>query len=371
MLIPAHFTQIIKLIKICYKVIVGDYNIDKYVKETSLCSKAENGAVRCFACAHKCKISQYGRGICGVRFNDNGKLMVPFGYVSGLGIDPVEKKPFYHFLPGELAVSFGMLGCNFRCEFCQNFTISQVIKDKNIPLPMVEKISAAGIVQYTKKTNCRFITSTYNEPFVTVEWAQDIFEKAKKENIYCGFVSNGFASRESLKFIAPFMDACNVDLKSFNDANYHRVMGGKLKPVLDTIVGLKELGIWVEVITLVIPGFNDTDDELKQISSFVAKVSKDIPWHVTAFYPAYKWTDKMPTPLETLIRAVNIGKAEGLKFIYAGNITGHDYESTRCPKCRTLLIKRQGFMVAENKLRIENKKARCFDCKTEIAGVWG
>lgn len=350
---------------------MSKFEIDNFAKETKLCHKLGNSAVKCLACGHRCEIVRGGRGICGIRFNSGGRLMVPFGYTGGLGVDPVEKKPFYHFLPGERVVSFGMLGCNFKCDFCQNFTISQVIKDKNIPIPTVEQITADDIVEYTKRADSCFITSTYNEPFITVEWAKEIFQKAKKENIYCGFVSNGFASGESIEFIAPYLDACNVDLKSFNDANYRRVMGGNLKPVLNTIVKLRQLNIWVEVITLIIPGFNDSDGELKQMAKFIAGVSKDIPWHVTAFYPAYKWMDKKPTPLRTLLRAVDIGKSEGIKFIYAGNVTGHDYESTHCPACKTLLIEREGFMVKENKLICENEKAQCFKCKTKISGVWG
>ncbi|HUT85845.1 MAG TPA: AmmeMemoRadiSam system radical SAM enzyme [Elusimicrobiales bacterium] len=348
----------------------ANYEIDKYVRKTNLCKKLSQDRVKCLACAHQCTINKEMRGICAVRINKDGNLMAPYGYVSGLGVDPIEKKPFFHFLPSEPAVSFGMFGCNFRCEFCQNYTISQVIKDKDIKPSSPERISSDKIIDYAKKTKSRIITSTYNEPFITIEWAREIFQKAKKQNMYCCFVSNGFASEASLKYIAPLLDACNVDLKTFSDENYSRVTGGRLKPVLDTIIRLKETGIWTEVITLVIRGFNDSDDELNHIAKFIAGVSKDIPWHVTAFYPAYKWLDREPTEMSDLKRAYEIGKANGLNYVYAGNITGHDFENTYCPKCKSLLVKRSGFGVLENKLMTADSKAKCFKCNTQIPGVW-
>jgi pyruvate formate lyase activating enzyme len=257
-----------------------------------LVEKKEDGVVGCLACAHRCVIKPGGRGICKVRFNREGELLVPWGYVAGLNADPIEKKPFAHFLPGETALTFGMLGCNFACDFCQNWVSSQTLRDpaSEESGAFVQKIEPEEIIAYARRSHAAVIASSYNEPLITTEWAMDIFTLAKKEGLRTVYVSNGFATPEVLKALKPCLDGFKVDLKSMQAHNY-RQMGGKLQPVLDSIKLAKELGLWVEVVTLVILGYNDSTEELWEAARFLVSVSADIPWHVTAFHPMYKRLD--------------------------------------------------------------------------------
>lgn len=327
----------------------------------------EDGKVRCLACGHGCVIAEGSSGICRVRFNRAGRLYAPYGYTAGLAADPIEKKPFFHVLPGARALSFGMLGCNFSCRFCQNWISSQALRDPEAGAG-VRECAPEDLVEEALQARCQVVVSTYNEPLITSEWAAAVFRKAKAAGLRCGFVSNGHASRGALDYLRPCLDFYKVDLKCFDEGRYRQVMGGSLKHVLRTISDLAGMGVWVEVVTLVIPGFNDSDPELKAIAGFIKGVSPDIPWHVTAYHPDFKMADSRPTPPETLERAAAIGKAAGLRFVYAGNLPGEtkDLEDTFCPSCRTRLIERRGFRVLSNRL----KNGSCPDCKAVVPGVW-
>ncbi len=324
------------------------------------------GRVRCVACAHRCLIGDGKEGVCRVRFNEGGTIKAPAGYVAGLAVDPIEKKPFYHAFPGRDALSFGMLGCDFHCSYCQNWVSSQTLRDSHATAGPVrvdpERIVAAGVDH-----GVPVIVSTYNEPLITADWATQIFKSAKEARITCGFVSNGYATPEVIEYIRPYVDLYKVDLKSFEDRDYRR-LGGTLKAVLNTIALLHEKGFWVEVVTLVVPGFNDSDDEITKMASFIASVSPDIPWHVTAFRPDYKMNDRPRTRAESLVRVCEIGKAAGLRYVYPGNAAGGvgDLENTRCHACNETLIKRRGFIVEDNRM----KGNSCPDCNAIIPGVW-
>ncbi len=322
--------------------------------------------IRCLACGHRCSIQPGRSGVCRVRFNDSGELRVPAGYVAGVQIDPIEKKPFYHAYPARDAVSFGMLGCDLHCGYCQNWVTSQALRDDSA-VARPSFVDPERLVGAAVKNNTPVIVSTYNEPLITADWAVEIFKLARAEGIVCGFISNGNATPEVLEFIRPYVDLYKVDLKSFDDRNY-RKLGGILGNVLETIKLLVKMDFWVEVVTLIVPGFNDGDDELKQIADFLAGVSIDIPWHVTAFHPDYKMSDPPRTPVSTLIRAYDLGKAAGLRYVYPGNITGAvgKRENTYCPTCDKLLIKRRGFVVEENRM----KGSACPFCNETIPGVW-
>ena len=332
----------------------------------SLILRGEGGSVRCFACGHRCLVKPGRPGVCRVRFNVDGELRVPAGYVAGVQVDPIEKKPFFHAYPARNALSFGMLGCDLHCGYCQNWITSQVLRDDQAT-SRPQFASAERLVRLAVESRVPVMVSTYNEPLITAEWAVEIFKLARAEGIVCGFVSNGNGTPQVLEYLRPYVDLYKVDLKSFNDRSY-RELGGVLQNVLDTIRLLKEMEYWVGVVTLTIPGFNDGDDELKQIADFLVSVSTDIPWHVTAFHPDYKMTEPARTPAETLIRAYDIGKAAGLKFVYPGNTHGGvgDRENTYCPACDALLIRRTGFVVHENRI----KDGKCPSCKAIIPGIW-
>lgn len=322
--------------------------------------------VRCAACAHRCRIQPGQRGICRMRHNREGILYVPSGYVAGLQVDPVEKKPFYHVLPGCRALSFGMLGCNFHCHFCQNWFSSQTLRDASA-LAGFEACPADTMIERALDTESDAIISTYNEPLITPEWSFSIFEKAKRHGLLCGFVSNGYATPEVLEFLRPVTDLYKVDLKCFSEEGY-RSLGGGLKPVLESFERLIQLGFWVEVVTLVVPGFNDTPGELRQMAAYIASLSRDIPWHVTAFYPTYKAREHSPTTGTHLERAWNAGKEAGLHYVYAGNMAGKmgDRENTACPACGCVVVRRKGFAVLQNLVQ----NGRCPQCNSPLAGRW-
>jgi pyruvate formate lyase activating enzyme len=338
----------------------------RLTREGDLYERLPNDRVRCFACGHRCLIPPGHEGICRVRFNEAGTLRVPFGYVGALQLDPVEKKPFFHALPGAAALSFGMLGCDFHCGYCQNWLTSQALRDRNA-VSMPETVSPADLVGLARKHRARIITSTYNEPLITSEWAVAVFKEAKAAGLVCSYVSNGNGTPEVLDYIKPWVSLYKVDLKSFRDRHY-RELGGTLDRVLWTIRALHEQGFWLEIVTLVITGFNDSDEELQDIAGFLASVSPDIPWHVTAFHPDYKMTDPPRTTAETLMRAADIGDRAGLRFVYAGNLPGYvkNRENTYCPGCQALLVERYGFSVRQNRLA----DGRCPDCGRALPGVW-
>lgn len=344
--------------------------LDTLARPGSLFESLEKKDVRCQACAHRCLIHPGRRGICGVRFNADGTLMVPGGYVAGAQMDPIEKKPFSHFLPGSQVLTFGMLGCNFHCSFCQNWQSSQVLRDPcaDPSIDFIHKVSAEKLVSLAVDGGAEAIASSYNEPLITAEWAAEVFQHAKKRGLKTAMVSNGFATPETLTFIRPWLDALKVDLKSMQDAEY-RKMGGRLQPVLDTIKLARELGLWVEVVTLVIPALNDSNEELWEAGRFMASLSADIPWHVNGYHPDYQMQDAPPTSAETLQRSAEIGQEAGLHYVYAGNLPGRvgSLEDTHCPKCTELLIQRRGYRVLQN---LVTPESTCPFCGEKIAGVF-
>ena len=322
--------------------------------------------LHCYACGHNCRIPPGADGICKVRRNEEGILRVPRGYVGALQCDPIEKKPFFHVLPGSDALSFGMLGCDYHCGYCQNWITSQALRDADAVAPITE-VSASRLVDLAAQRDARLVASTYNEPLITSEWAVEVFREAKARGFLTGYISNGNGTRRVLEYLRPHTDLYKVDLKSFRQQRY-RELGGVLKAVLETIESLVELGFWVEIVTLVVPGFNDSADELGEIARFLAGVSPDIPWHITAFHQDYKMTDPDNTPVSTLLRAVEIGRSHGLKFVYAGNLPGRvgDAENTCCPGCGALLIQRTGYTILSNRLA----GSCCPDCGLRIPGIW-
>ncbi|HEU4401700.1 MAG TPA: AmmeMemoRadiSam system radical SAM enzyme [Candidatus Polarisedimenticolia bacterium] len=336
-------------------------------REGELYEKLPEKAVRCVSCGHRCFIPEGRAGICKVRYNDGGTLRVPWGYVGALQCDPVEKKPFFHALPGALALSFGMLGCDFHCGYCQNWVTSQAIRDpKAVAMP--QKMTPGDLVALAQRHGAPIIASTYNEPLITSEWAIAVLRAAREKGLLGAYISNGNGTEQVLDFIRPYVSLYKVDLKSFRDRNY-RALGGTLRNVLDTIGMLRRKGFWLEIVTLVIPGFNDSTEELTDIARFLAGLSPDIPWHVTAFHKDYRMTDPDDTPVRTLLRAAEIGRAEGLRYVYAGNLPGRvgDWESTRCPACGAMLIERAGYRILENRL---TRGGACPDCASPIPGVW-
>ena len=341
--------------------------IHENVREGELYETLDRNWVRCFACGHCCKIPDGQPGVCKVRYNQGGTLFVPWGYVGGIQCDPIEKKPFFHAHPGALAYSFGMLGCDLHCAYCQNWVTSQALRDPAAAVgPM--HVTPANLVLDAVRQGGRVIVSTYNEPLITSEWAMAVFKEARAAGLLTGFVSNGNGTTQVLEYVRPWVDLYKVDLKSFDDRHY-RQLGGRLQPILDTIRQLHEMGFWLEIVTLVIPGFNDSDDELTRLAGFLASVSPDIPWHVTAFHKDYKMTDPENTSAETLMRAAEIGKRAGLRYAYAGNLPGivGDWENTRCPQCRQLLIERNGYLITSYHL---TPQGCCPSCGTSIPGRW-
>jgi pyruvate formate lyase activating enzyme len=333
----------------------------------SLCERLPDRAVRCVACGHRCYIPEGRPGICKVRFNQNGTLQVPWGYTVALQCDPIEKKPFFHALPGTPALSFGMLGCDYHCSYCQNWVTSQALRDPRA-IASPTSITPQALVDLAVRCKAPILASTYNEPLITSEWALAVFEAAHEKGIVGAYISNGNGTEEVLDYIRPYVPLYKVDLKSFRDRSY-RDLGGTLKNVLDTIVALHRKGFWVEIVTLIVPGFNDSEAEVRDIARFIRGVSSDIPWHVTAFHKDYRMTDPDDTPVRTLMRSAQIGVDEGLHYVYAGNLPGRvgHLENTRCPGCATTLIARTGFRVSAYRI---TGAGTCPDCGAVIAGYW-
>ena len=327
----------------------------------------ENRKVRCVACGHRCVILEGLDGICRVRSNRDGILRVPHGYVGGLAVDPIEKKPFFHVLPGCDALSFGMLGCDLHCGYCQNWLTSQSLRDPDA-LGRPTDIKASRIVEMARRSGAPVIVSTYNEPLITAEWAMEVFRPAAEQGILCGFVSNGNATPEVLDYLRPATTLFKVDLKGFSKENY-RILGGRLSTVLDSITAIHEAGFWLEVVTLVVPGFNDSEEELRGIGEFLAGVHQDIPWHVTAFHGDYRMKDRRNTTMADLRKARSIGLDAGLRYVYAGNCAGkgEGAEDTGCHGCRSTLIRRDGFRVLQSRIGADGS---CPDCGVRIPGIW-
>ena len=341
--------------------------LDQNVREGALYETIDRNRIRCYACGHCCPISDGQVGVCKVRFNVGGKLFVPWGYVGGVQCDPIEKKPFFHAYPGALAYSFGMLGCDLHCAYCQNWVTSQALRDPNAVSPPLQA-SPEALVRDAVRQGAKVLVSTYNEPLITSEWAVAVFQEARKAGLVTGFVSNGNGTPRVLEYLRPWVDLYKVDLKSFDDRHY-RELGGRLQPILDTIRQLYSMGLWVEIVTLLIPGFNDSDDELRRLTEFVASVSPDMPWHVTAFHQDYKMTSPHDTRPQDLLRAIEIGKRSGLRYVYAGNLPGMvgGSEDTRCHSCGTTLIRRYSYLVEDYRLTPDGG---CPDCGAPVPGRW-
>jgi pyruvate formate lyase activating enzyme len=337
-------------------------------QEGELYDVLPDGRLQCQACGHCCPLPIGAIGVCKVRFNRDGRLMVPWGYVGGVQCDPIEKKPFFHAHPGALAYSFGMLGCDLHCGYCQNWVTSQALRDPAAVSPPL-LVSPADLVRDALRQQARAMVSTYNEPLITSEWAVAVFKEARAAGLMTAYVSNGNGTPRVLEYIRPWVDLYKVDLKSFDDRHY-RELGGRLAPILDTIRRLHAMAFWVEFVTLLIPGFNDSRDELTRLTEFLASVSPDIPWHVTAFHGDYKMTSPQNTTADMLAAAAAIGRANGLRFVYAGNLPGQvgDLEDTRCAACDTLLISRYGYHIRSYQLTADG---RCPSCAAAVPGRWG
>lgn len=341
--------------------------LDTSVRPGEILEPAKDGAVRCLACGHRCLIRPGRRGICKVRFNADGTLLVPFGYVAGLQSDPVEKKPFFHVHPGSDALTFGMLGCDLHCGYCQNWVTSQALRDDRAGAQPTF-ISPEEIVELARHHSARVVASSYNEPLITAEWAGEVFRRAKDAGLTTAFVSNGNATPEVLDYLRPLTDCYKIDLKSMSGRSY-RKLGGVLENVLETIRMTHERGFWVEVVTLVVPRFNDDPDELRRAADFIVSVSPDIPWHVTAFHSDYKMQDNPSTRVDTLLQACEIGRDAGLRFVYAGNLPGRvgTWEHTSCPNCGDLVIERYGFVIRRQRLGPDGS---CPSCGGRVPGIW-
>ena len=322
--------------------------------------------VKCNLCAHHCTIALGQRGLCRVRENRDGELYsLVYGQLVAENIDPIEKKPLFHFCPGSLSYSISTRGCNFRCRHCQNSSISQVVKDDD-PTRFCRKRSPEEVVAKAAAAGCRSISYTYVEPTIFFEFAYDCCALAAQQGIGNVFVSNGYMSEEATRLLAPLLDGINIDVKSFRDDFYRQVCGARLKPVLETVELMHSLGVLVEVTTLIIPGLNDSDEELRDIASFLASIDCAIPWHVTAFHPTFKMVDRGPTPAPTLLKAREIGEEAGLNFVYQGNIPGSGGENTCCPGCGREVILRRGFAIIDNQL----DAGTCRYCATHLHGIW-
>ena len=332
--------------------------------EAILYDKLADDRVQCNLCAHRCKIGDGHFGICQVRENQGGKLYThAYGNLVAEHVDPIEKKPLYHFLPGSSAYSIAAPGCNFRCDWCQNWQISQIPREKHIPDRGI--VSPESIVSKAIRNSCKSIAYTYTEPTIFFEYAQDVSMIAHEHGINNVYVSNGFMSAEMLKQAAPFMDAANVDLKAFQDKTYRTLMGGRLEPVLETCRFMKALGIWLEVTTLLVPGINDESKEIGEMAQFIAEdLGVETPWHISRFYPQYKMRDRGPTEAIKLDEAVRIGKKAGLKYIYLGNISGPS--NTYCKTCGHELISRYGYTTQCLGL---DRSGHCNSCGGRFDGV--
>jgi pyruvate formate lyase activating enzyme len=332
-------------------------------REAMLYESLDNSLARCGLCAHRCAIKPGRKGICGVRENEGG-VVYTLVYAEAIAahVDPIEKKPIYHFLPGTRSFSIATVGCNFHCRFCQNSDISQAPRED--ARLRGEEFPPAEVVAAAKRHACDSIAYTYTEPTVFFEYAYDASKLAHEEGIKNIFVTNGYMTLEALDEINPYLDAANVDLKSFDDAFYRRLCGARLQPVLDTIQAMYEHGVWVEVTTLLIPGMNDGDEELTRIAQFIAGVDMDMPWHVSRFTPRYRMQDKPGTPLDSIHRAVEIGREAGLKYVYAGNVPGDMCENTLCPSCGAVAIGRIGYSTV-----ISLAGDKCASCGQQLAVV--
>ncbi len=335
------------------------------MKEAMVYERLDGANVRCHLCGHACTIRDGQRGICAVRENQGGVLYsLVYGKVISMNVDPIEKKPLFHVLPGSTSLSIATVGCNFRCKHCQNYEISQYPRERKFSIPGRD-VTPEDIAEAALQNRCESISYTYTEPTIFFEYAYDCSRLAREKDLKNIFVSNGYTGPEAARLIAPYLTADNIDLKG-SDTFYRDICGARLAPVKETIRLMKESGVWVEVTTLIIPDLNDSEKDLSDIAEFIASVDRAIPWHVSQFHPAYLLTDKPVTPVATLRRATEIGRKAGLKYVYEGNVPGQGGENTLCPSCGETLITRFGYRILENRLN----DGRCPKCATVIEGIW-
>jgi pyruvate formate lyase activating enzyme len=334
------------------------------MKEAILYDKLSDQIVHCRLCNHRCRIQEGKRGICGVRENRGGMLYtLVYRQLISRNVDPVEKKPMFHFAPGSNSFSIATVGCNFHCDFCQNFEISQMPRDRNFITG--EDVSPEQIVAMAKKTGCTTIAYTYTEPTIYFEYALDIARQAALQGLKNIFVTNGYMTEEALKTFHPHLHGANVDLKAFRDEFYQKRCGAKLDGVLRSLRLMKDLRVWVEITTLLIPGLNDSEAELRDLAQFVVSLGREIPWHISRFHPMYKMLDRSPTSVRILEKARRIGLDAGLRYVYTGNVPGDPGEDTFCYQCGKLLVDRYGFQI----LKYQVKDKKCSYCGASIDGV--
>ncbi len=336
------------------------------MKEAILYKKLKDGKVKCGVCNHRCVINDGEKGICGVRKNEKGKLYtLVYGKAIAENIDPIEKKPFFHFMPGTTSLSIATVGCNFHCLHCQNADISQISKERafeDSDLILGKNLSPEQVIEYALKNNCPSIAYTYTEPTIFIEYALDTMKLAKKKGLKNVWVSNGYMTKETLDLIGPFLDAINVDLKGFTEKFYQEVCGAQLKPILENLKDIKKKKIWLEVTTLLIPTKNDSLKDLKSIAEFIAReLGEETPWHISRFFPAYRMIDLPPTEVGIIQKAVEIGRKAGLRYVYSGNIPGDSFEDTYCPKCKEKMIDRTGYSIE----RFDDK-GKCSKCGMDL-----
>ena len=334
------------------------------LKEAMFYKRTQGDEIICNLCYHRCRIKESKRGICCVRENRKGILYsLVYGRLISRAVDPIEKKPLFHFLPKSSSFSVATVGCNFSCRNCQNADIAQMPQDlKRID---GEEVTPNEIVRKAKERGCESISYTYTEPTIFFEYAFETAMLAQEQRLRNVFVSNGYMTDEAVKLIAPYLDAINIDLKG-SESFYRHVCGARMQPVVDNIKLMKELGIWVEVTTLVIPTLNDSEDDIRKIAEIIAGIDSSIPWHISAFHPAYKLLDKPATPAETILRARDIGIESGLRYVYVGNLPDAKGENTHCYECGQLLIERIGYVITQNLV----SDGKCPYCSTQMDGVW-
>jgi pyruvate formate lyase activating enzyme len=345
---------------VCYDAAMGE------TREAMLFERTRDGGVRCRLCAHGCAVARGARGLCGVRENVDGSLVsLIYGRLVAREVDPIEKKPMFHFFPGSRAYSIATVGCNFTCQNCQNHSISQYPRQHGGRV-VGDSVTAEDVVAGAIEAGCASIAYTYAEPTVAIEFYLEVMQRARDAGLANVWVSNGYFTHEASNLFLPTLDAINIDLKGISDEFYRHVVGANVRPVLDSMERTHDAGVWVEVTTLVIPGLNDSDDDLRGTAEAVAGISPAIPWHVSRFFPAHKMIERPPTPIATLERACRIGRASGLRYVYIGNVPGEG-EDTQCPECRARVVARTGHVVRENRLC----DGRCPECGTAIDGIWG
>ncbi|MCM8783961.1 MAG: AmmeMemoRadiSam system radical SAM enzyme [Candidatus Omnitrophica bacterium] len=334
------------------------------MREAEFYEKLAGNNVRCFLCNHRCLIADGKKGICGVRENIKGILYsLVYGKLISQHVDPIEKKPFFHFFPGSLAYSVATVGCNFKCDFCQNYEISQIVRSKGEIFG--EEVAPEVVVDSAIEYGCKSLSYTYTEPTIAYDYYKEIMRLAKKRGLYNNFVTNGYMTEELLSDALGYLDAANVDLKSFSSGFYKNICGARLEPILESLKIMKKMNIWLEVTTLLIPGLNDSEQEIRNCAEFIYSLGNETPWHISRFYPHYKMDDVSPTPLRALHKAREIGLEVGLKYVYAGNVPGDEGEDTYCYGCKKKVIRRYGFQVLE--YNIDN--SYCHFCNTQIEGV--